>query len=36
MRCTNHDEEPAVKTFTLSKDSAAKTEAICWAREREA
>jgi len=36
MRWANPDEEPAVKTVILSEDPAAKREAICWAREREA
>jgi len=36
MRCSNPDEEPAVNTVIMSEDTAAKTEAIRWVREREA
>jgi hypothetical protein len=36
MRWPNPDKEPAVKTVIQSKDTAAKREAIHWAREREA
>jgi len=36
MRWPNPDEELAVKTVILSEDTAAKKEAIRWAREREA
>jgi hypothetical protein len=36
MRWPDPDEEPTVKTFVLSDDTAAKREAIRWAREREA
>jgi len=36
MRWPNPEEEPAVKTVILSEDTAAKKEAIRWAREREA
>jgi len=34
MRRPNPHEELAVKTVMLSEDTAAKREAICWARER--
>jgi hypothetical protein len=36
MRWPNPDEEPAVKMVILSEDTAAKKEAICWARARKA
>jgi len=36
MRWPDPDEEPAVKTVILSEDTAAKREAIRWAREIEA
>jgi len=36
MRWPNHDKEPAVKMVILSEDTAAKREAIRWARGREA
>jgi hypothetical protein len=36
MRWPNPDEEPPVKTVILIEDTAAKKEAIRWAREREA
>jgi hypothetical protein len=36
MRWPRPDEEQAVKTVILSDDTAAKREAQCWAREREA
>jgi hypothetical protein len=36
MRWPNHDEELAVKTVILSKDTVGKRVAICWARERDA
>jgi len=36
MRCPNPDEEPAVKMVILSDNTAAKSQAIRWARAREA
>jgi len=36
VRWPNPDKEPAVKTVIPSKDTAAKREAIRWARDREA
>jgi len=36
MHWPNPDEEPAIMMVILSEDTAAKREAICWAREREA
>ena len=36
MRWPNPDAELALKTVILSEDTAAKKEAICWARDREA
>ena len=36
MRWPNPDQEPAVKTVKVSENTAAKREAIRWAREKEA
>jgi len=36
MRWPNPDDEPAVKMVILSKDTAAKSEAILWARDTKA